>query len=504
MNLPPDPVVVERFRDGIARQLGLQFDDAKTAFLGEVLMRRIEANRTDAETYLRDLDRAPGRSELGSLAEALTVCETYFFRNLSQFRAFAEAVIPDRMRANESTRRLRILSAACASGEEAYTIAMVVRETIADPSWTVNILAVDANPAALRKAKAGIYSPWALRETPADAQKRWFRPTGRGAELDETIRRSVSFEERNLAVDDFELWQPDTYDVVFCRNALMYFTPQKMRSAIGRITRALAPGGYLFLGHAETLRGLSGDYHLCHTHDSFYYSRRRKDEREEAPDLSRFPVAAARPPLSPAAMEDGWVGEIARATERVAALALPPAAPAVEAAASPRPSWDRGVALELLMRERFVEALKLIEEAPAESATDPDVLLLRAVLLAHSGQTRLAAETATRLLAIDEMNAGASYVLALCFENAGDRVAAANYYQIAKHLDPEFAMVRLHLGILCRRSGDLAAARRELDEALVLLHREDPSRLLLFGSGFTREALIALCTSELERCTIRR
>jgi chemotaxis protein methyltransferase CheR len=105
-----------------------------------------------------------------------------------------------------------------------------------------------------------------------------------------------------------------------------------------------------------------------------------------------------------------------------------------------------------------------------------------------------------RLLELDELSAGAHYLLALCREGAGDRAAASHHDQVAAYLDPGFAMPRLHLGLLARRGGDREAARNELGQALVLLQREDASRVLLFGGGFSRDALIALCRAELIRC----
>jgi chemotaxis protein methyltransferase CheR len=105
-----------------------------------------------------------------------------------------------------------------------------------------------------------------------------------------------------------------------------------------------------------------------------------------------------------------------------------------------------------------------------------------------------------RLLKIDELNSGAHYVLALCREGARDQPAAANHDQVAVYLDPAFAMPRLHLGLLARRAGDSGTARRELAQALALLQREDASRLLLFGGGFNREALLGLCRAELIAC----
>lgn len=126
--------------------------------------------------------------------------------------------------------------------------------------------------------------------------------------------------------------------------------------------------------------------------------------------------------------------------------------------------------------------------------------LLEAILLVHSGALAEAESTCQRLLQIDELNAGAHYVLALCHEGMGNRDSAADHDRVAAYLDPAFAMPRLHLALLSRRIGDGATARRELGCDLVLLKREDTSRILLFGGGFNRETLIALCESALRDC----
>jgi chemotaxis protein methyltransferase CheR len=490
---------VERFRTLVANRLGLQFEDARMGWLADVLRRRLDVNGLPAESYLARLQAEAPRSELGALAQELTVAETYFFRNIDQFHAVRECVLPERM--HGARRCLRVLSAGCASGEEAYSIAMTLREQLPDGSRGLSIRAVDLNPAVLEKARQARYSGWALRETPPALQQRWFRQDGRDLVLDDTIRASVTFEERNLAEDDAELWQPGAYDLVFCRNVLMYFTPPGAQAVVARIARSLAPSGYLFLGHAETLRGLSQAFHLRHTHGSFYYQR--KDGVEPAPaqaPLEAGALGAAGPALA-AAVEgsDSWVEAIGKAAERVRALtdkAPAPGAAAVQAA----PRWHLGQALDLFRQERFAEALGLVRALPTEAARDPDVLLLHAVLLAHSGQLALAEDTCHRLLAIDELNAGAHYVLALCREGAGDRRGAAERDQVAVYLDPAFAMPRLHLGLLARRAGEHETMRRELGQALALLQREDASRLLLFGGGFEREALLALCRAELHAC----
>ncbi|MEO8184986.1 MAG: protein-glutamate O-methyltransferase CheR [Deltaproteobacteria bacterium] len=489
---------VETFRAGIAQRLGLAFDETKSELLAGVLRQRLESTQRPCDSYLAELEKEASRAEIAELARGLTVGETYFFRYKDHFRACAELVLPERIQKRRSERRLRILSAGCSSGEEAYSLAILARSLL-DSSFELDIRAVDINPDALEKARLARFSSWALRETPPDVQSRWFQQAGREFLLDNAVRSSVLFEARNLAAEDAELWRPGSYDLVFCRNVLMYFTTEVARGVVARIARSLAPGGYLFLGHAETLRGLSQQFHLCHTHGTFYYqlqtqARARRSEPIASP--SPAPLRFEPLPLSLVDASDGWVDAIRKAAERIQALGHTPAAAALPAQAS-APSWDLGRALELLQQERFVDALQLVRALPAESAGDPDVLLLQAVLLAHHAELTAAEETCHRLLAIEELNAGAHYVLALCREGAGDARGAAEQDQVAVYLAPGFAMPRLHLGLLARRGGDRAAARRELEQALQLLAGEDPSRLLLFGGGFQREALLALCRAEL-------
>jgi chemotaxis protein methyltransferase CheR len=491
---------LERFRGIIATRLGLLFEESKLGFLSDVLRRRLESTTLDPDTYLSRLDSQPARDEVGALGRELTVSETYFLRNIEQFRAFTDIVLPERLAARASGRRLRILSLGCASGEEAYSVALLVRDRLGDAARDLSVVGVDVSSTMIEKARRGRFSSWALRQTPEHDRQRWFRADGGEFVLDEGLRASVRFEQRNLVEDDSRFWEDAAWDVVFCRNVIMYFVPEQTEALIGRIARGLCPGGYLFLGHAETLRGLSSDFHLRHTHGTFYYQRKdpaaqvRADSTGSS-DTRPVPIVSLTSAMAEA---DTWVDAIRRASERVATLtdARSIERPGGSKAARVAPAWDLGMALELLRKERFGEALSLVDALPPETGRDPDVLLLHAVLLAHGGQLAEAEGACTRLLAFDDLSAGAHYLLALCREGAGDRAAACHHNQVAAYLDPGFAMPRLQLGLLARRAGDRVTARRELGHALVLLQREDASRVLLFGGGFGREALLALCQAE--------
>ena len=492
------PDQTQRFRAAVGQKIGLRFDDAKLAFLNEVLQRRLKERGRDGESYLVELEYEPPNAELAALARELTVGETYFFRNTEQFRALADVVLPDRMRARGAQKELRLLSAGCSSGEEPYSMAMVADEAIGDPSWKVSVRAVDLNPGALERAIRGRYSAWALRETSAQMRAKRFREDGRDVTLDDNIRGMVRFELANLASENASLWQAAAYDVIFCRNALMYFEPDQMRAVIERIARSLSPGGFLFLGHAETLRGISDDFHLCNTHETFYY--RLKEGAEPVGErIVQFVPGQARPRPPLVGQDVAWFDEIRRASERVAALLPGPSAPEEACRESAIP-FDSAPALDLLRQERFAEALDHVRAKAKLPRQDIDALLLEAVLLVHSGQIEAADGVASSLLRFNEHNAAAYYIRALCREQEGAVGSAIDHNRAAANLDPTFAMPRLHLGLLLRRSGDREVARREFTRALELFRREGESRILMFGGGFGRQALIDLCESALKEC----
>jgi chemotaxis protein methyltransferase CheR len=194
------------------------------------------------------------------------------------------------------------------------------------------------------------------------------------------------------------------------------------------------------------------------------------------------------------------VEEISRAAARVAALGDGSGAggsPHADRAAHLRRALDLSRALDLLHAEQFSDALAHVRALP-DAARDPEAMLLEAVLLSSAGKLGDAERVCEQLLEVDELNAGAHYVLALCDAGSGKTDRAVYHDRIAAYLDPAFAMPRLHLGLLLRRAGDRAAARIELGQAYSLLEREDGARLLMFGGGFSRTALLGLCNAELE------
>jgi chemotaxis protein methyltransferase CheR len=507
-----DDKLVTRFRKLVAAQLGLQFDEGKRDFLADVLRQRSSHNGAAPGAYLSALEAAGGsREELDQLAIALTVTETYFMRNADQFRALVASALPDRLRIRRAERRLQLLSAGCASGEEPYSMAIVLHRHFPETAgWDVRVVALDVNPAMLEKAKAGRYSSWSLRETPADIRDRYFEQRGSHYVLDPAIRSMVSFHQRNMA-EEKEIGVPGEFDIIFWRNVLMYLTPECGRGVVERVTRALAPGGYLFLSHAETLRGISTDFHLEHTHETFYY---RKSEGRATPE-SQPAVCLATGSDSGQSISvraenekrDSWSELIQQSTDRIQRLSrtcrqkeLYPGGLRQNAGQASTKPAELGLILELMREERFADALAILGKLPAGRHDDPDVQLLRAVLLTNCADPADAEAACRAVLSRDDLNAGAHYLVALCRERAGDTAAAREHDRIAVYLDPAFAMPHLHLGLLDKRCGQLGPARAELKRAAALLAREDASRILLFCGGFSRAALLAFIRAEQQTC----
>ncbi len=500
---------VERFRGIIAARLGLQFDEDKLDIVADVLRSRLrERGKISPSLYFSSLESGhPERQELRALASQLTIAETYFFRGADHFRAFSEAAFPERMRVVRAHLPLRILSAGCASGDEAYSLAIELREQFPQLSpGKVAITGIDINPVVLTKARQAEYSEWSLRGTDAELRQRYFRANSHGYSLDDRIRALVRFEEGNVAVDDGSTWGREKYDVVFCRNVIMYLVPEAARAAVARLTEALAPGGFLFLGHAETLRGISQDFHLRHTHDAFYYQKRDDATLAPAAHINLQPMPAI------ADIDVSWVEAVRRASERIESLsgdarrhaALTNSGGAAIAGApvpSPRGvAAQLGSAVDLLRREKFGPALDALSDMPPDLAAGRDAQLLRAVFLTNSGHIGIAEAVCRQLLASDELNASAHYVTALCREHAQDIRGAMEHDCTALYIDPLFSMPHLHLGLLHKRAGNLDSACRELEQADALLLREDASRILLLGGGFSREALIEFCRAQLRAC----
>src|SRR5258708_27547401 len=262
-------VNVDRFRSLVQHKFGLCLSDPSD-HIHKFVRKRIAATGSRDFASYEALVTSQSPTELRAIAELLTVGETYFFRKGDHFRALIEYALPDRLRAAGSHRPIRVLSAGCSSGEEPHTLAILLREHFPElDSSGVTIVGIDVNRAAIDKAKQALYSQWSLRETLAPIRQRYFRSVGTDLALIDDIRAMVRFEERNLFEEDTSFWQRASFDIVFCRNVVIYFGPDKVSEAIKRLTEILVSRGFLFLRHSESLRGMTDDFDVLQTHNTF-------------------------------------------------------------------------------------------------------------------------------------------------------------------------------------------------------------------------------------------
>lgn len=244
-------------RDFIHDRFGLYFEDSQRSSLRARLSGRLQAlDLASFEDYYHYLRFGPQRQEeLSHMVSHLTNNETYFYREMPQLQVFADHVLKqlkDR-KAKEGSRSLRVLSAGCSTGEEALTLAMIVYDSAQFFwNWDVQVTGLDVDEAALEKASRGLYHQNSFRALPPALLERHFVRQGASAQVKEGVRKLVSFRPGNLLEPSSFSGLPPM-DVIFCRNVLIYFSDTATLRAVRQFADLLRPGGYLFLGHAESL-----------------------------------------------------------------------------------------------------------------------------------------------------------------------------------------------------------------------------------------------------------
>jgi chemotaxis protein methyltransferase CheR len=242
-----------RFRDLLHDRCGLDYPERKRADLAHGLRMALAAS-SHPDIAALYADAAAGGPGWEIILAQLTVGETYFFRNTPQFDALRQHILPELMRRRQAMRHLRIWSAGCATGEEPYSIAMMLADLLpSDEFWQVSILATDINPLFLARARDGLYGSWSFRETPDAIRERFFTPEQNRWRLHSAIRQMVTFTRLNLAEPCFPAILNGTYaqDLILCRNVTIYFDEPTTHQLIERFHSTLLPGGWLLVGHAE-------------------------------------------------------------------------------------------------------------------------------------------------------------------------------------------------------------------------------------------------------------
>ena len=263
-----------KLRDFINELCGLYFDDSSQFFLEKRLNNRLQLHQfTSFEDYYFFLkyDRRKDE-EINAIAEILTTNETYFFREEPQLKAFTDEILPEIKAQYESIgkKELRIWSAGCSTGEEPYTLAMLIKETGLFDDWNIEIFGSDISLRVLKSARNGEYSKSSFRLTKQEYIDKYFHPVEDRFRVNDDIKGMVTFGQLNL-IDNVKASTIEHVDIIFCRNVIIYFDTETKVKVIDLFHERLKESGFLFLGHSETLMNISNKFVLRHfTNDMVY------------------------------------------------------------------------------------------------------------------------------------------------------------------------------------------------------------------------------------------
>ncbi|PHK95282.1 protein-glutamate methyltransferase [Pseudoroseomonas rhizosphaerae] len=433
----------------------------KDDLLWERVRRRLQATGlAGAGAYLARLrDLALGEAEWAALEAEVTIGETFFFRYAEQFAALGETILPALLEQARPEGRLRIWSAGCASGAEPYSVAILLGQLLGEalPDWRLSILGTDLNEAVLRAARQARFSRWALRTLSPEALQRDFIPSADGRHwlLRSRHRAMVRFERHNLLslLDGSSPLQFTDYDLILCRNVLIYFHPDMVLRIVEALAERLREGGWLLLGHAEPNPEFARFLEVVNLPGTVAYRRRGAAPFAEPAPGPMEAVAPPPPwPPGPAAPLPPTVAPPPPAPRP--APPVPAPAEAREAAGKPAPDW-----------------------------------LERARAAADRGDLLVARQACEAGLAERPLDAALHYYEGLVQRGLGQRAAAGQAFRRALYLRGDFAMAHYQLGLLLLDEGEAAAGRRTLAVASRIAHALPPDREVEEGDGMTARAL---------------
>lgn len=372
----------------------------------------------------------PSRETMDILARHLSIGETYFFRDRKLFEILELEVMPELIR---TRHQLRIWSAGCCTGEEAYSVAMLL-DRMGLGHERISILATDINSRFLEKAGRGLYSEWSFRDAPAWARENYFRRTGQGLELNRKTRKMVKFFRLNLAEDTY----PDAVDLILCRNVLMYFSQKQAGKAALGLHRACAEGGWLAVSPAEASNSLFGGF----THVDF-------------PGVMLY--RKNRPEIS---FEMPQVGETSGPREP--AVVTPEPVPAMERVLEDQVEIDaRTLARRCADQGRLIEARRWCEAAIASDRMHPQNYYLQATILREMGEF----------------------------------AAAEKALMKALYIDPDFSLAHFALGNIKLAEGRNVEAERHFSNALSLLRALPRDEIIPESGGVAAGRLVEIVKS---------
>lgn len=470
----------QKFHDFLIQHSGLHFERRNIKVLQRGLETRMSALRiaaySDYFEYLRK--NMDARGELQKLLQHLTVGETFFFRYHAHFDTLRQSIIPELV-FKTRPEKIRIWSAGCSTGEEPYSIAMAIMESL--PDWKkrdIRIIATDINSRSLKRAREGVFSAWKVRVTEKSYLDKYFTMIGESYVVKDEVKSLVDFSYLNLQVDIPP--SQEKFDAIFCRNVMIYFTTATIRKLLETFSGSLNSGGHLFLGHSETLSHISTGFER-HIHGGSFYYRKKPEpiEKPAAPEKQEL----QRPKPAPAAV-------------RLLVPVKTAVAPAVKEPTVEELSVNGE---QLLNQENYSEAAaiftKILQINPHHTQAS---LGIGQVYLAFN-RTDEALANFNRAIELDDLNAEAYFLRGLLYEMLDRSAEALEEYRKAVLLKMEFIMPHYRLWRLSLAGGDMKTVVREQNNCIRFLEKSDRETVIPFSNGLSREVFLEQLREEFDR-----
>ena len=494
-HLLPDALLA-RFSEFLAARVGLSFPRERWGDLERALgVAAKELGFEDAESCMQSLLSSPlTTSQVEILASHLTVGETYFFREKAIFSALQEHILPGLIRSRRETeRRIRIWSACCSTGEEPYSIAIVLTKMLQDlKDWNITLLASDINPRFLHKASLGIYDNWSFRDTPPRLKETYFTRTKQGRfEIAPHLKALVTYGYLNLADDVYPSVESNTnaMDIVFCRNVLMYFQPEHAKAVIEKLCRSLVEGGWLIVSPVEASLVTLPELAPVRLPDAILYRKDTNAAREKrmtkeipgwAVDQARILYEQPAGIDAEKALQSGNWGVLSQ-----------------EGEAQRPPTREQAFqeASIYYAQGRYSEAAETAQALLSQDSNNVETMVLLTRACANQGRLADAMSWCNRAIAADKLNPGWPYLLASILQERGQIEEAVAALKRTLYLEQNYVLAHFALGNLMQRQGRHRESLRHFRNALSILGEYRQDQVLPESEGITAGRLIEIIRS---------
>ena len=436
--------------------------------------------------------------QTSALASHLTIGETYFMREKKGFDFLEQIYLPGLIHKRYGAdKRLRVWCAGCATGEEAYSLAIVLLQSIPNiQHWDISILATDINSVFLEKAKKGIYAKWSFRNNSKEFINRYFIKEGNNKfRIRPRIQKMVKFAPLNLAEENYPSLtnQTEGIDIIFCRNVLIYFSPEGIRGVTDRLFQSLVKGGIMVVSPVE-MSGMISPKLSRFTYAGFtIYQKGALESKEKQPLWPLPEPQAILPALLSALKEKPIIREDGQSELNRLKQLLP------EKKGQPPPQLKEHEfeqALLLFNQGSFEEAETLLSGLEKKEALNgKPVISLLAKTKANLGKLNEAEELCDKALQLDKLDPGLNYLLATIKQEQGDDKKVIFMLNRALYLDPNFILAHFLLGTQHLKAGNHSSGKKHFRNAVKCLSKLDPDEILPESDGLTAKSFNEILTS---------